>query len=79
MKTFNFILKLLAVLAAIAGAVYVIATYGDKIVAWTRALLNKFNNCCCCCCCETADAEAVAEETPAEETAVQAEENDFEG
>ena len=43
-------------LAAVAGAVYVIATYGDKIVAWAKNLLNKCNctECCCGndCCCE---------------------------
>lgn len=36
MKAFNTILKILAALAAVAGAIYVIATYGDKIVAWAK-------------------------------------------
>ena len=31
----------LAALAAIAGVVFVIATYGDKIVAWAKKLLGK--------------------------------------
>lgn len=58
MKVFGKILKVLAALAAIAGAVYVIATYGDKIVAWAKDLLAKFGcDCCCedddcCCCCD---------------------------
>lgn len=51
MKT---VFKLLTALAAIAGAVYVIATYGDKIVAWAKKVLAS---CPCCdntceCVCE---------------------------
>ncbi len=33
MKT---VLKILSALVAIAGVVYVVAAYGDKIVAWAR-------------------------------------------
>ena len=47
MKIFTNILKVLSALAAVAGAVYVIATYGDKIVAWAKKLLN----CTCTCTC----------------------------
>lgn len=49
MKTFNTILKVLAILAAIVGVIYVAATYGEKIVAWARNLLTKFrgDNFCC--------------------------------
>lgn len=36
MKAFNTILKILTALAAVAGAIYVAATYGDKIVAWAK-------------------------------------------
>ena len=36
MKALNTIVKILAALAAVAGAIYVIATYGDKIVAWAK-------------------------------------------
>ena len=69
MKT---VFKLLTALAAIAGAVYVIATYGDKIVAWAKSILPT---CPCNCDCDgecTCNAEDVAEETveaPAEEAA----------
>lgn len=42
MKTFNKIMKALAVIAAIIGIVYVVATYGDKIVAWARKILDRF-------------------------------------
>ena len=43
MKVFNVIVKIVIALAAIAGAIYVAATYGDKIVAWAKKLLNKEN------------------------------------
>ena len=92
MKVFNTVMKILAALAAIAGAVYVIATYGDKIVAWAKNLLGRCECCCegeCCCeedCCEPTDKEAdvltaeeAAAEEPADEAAVQAEEAGFEG
>lgn len=51
MKT---VLKILTALAAIAGTVYVIATYGDKIVDWAKKILAA---CPCCnktceCTCE---------------------------
>ena len=48
------VLKILTALAAIAGTVYVIATYGDKIVAWAKDILASFP-CCnktCECACE---------------------------
>ena len=67
MKT---ILKVLSALAAIAGAVYVIATYGDKIVAWAKKIMASCPCCseACKCSCECeSDAEAPAEEAPAEE------------
>ena len=40
MKVVNTIAKILVALAAVAGAVYVIATYGEKIVAWAKSLLK---------------------------------------
>ena len=55
MKTFSIIAKVVAALAAVAGIVYVVATYGDKIVAWAKKLLGK--GCCCCLDCECADCE----------------------
>lgn len=62
MKTFEIIVKLTTALAAIAGAVYVVATYGDKIVAWAKSLISS-------CPCQCGTEEAPAEETPAEEAA----------
>lgn len=41
MKTFTTVLKVLAIILAVAGIIYVIAAYGDKIVAWARNLLSK--------------------------------------
>lgn len=77
MKT---VLKVLAALAAVAGAVYVIATYGDRIVAWAKKLLSACPCTCECdgectcecdgeCTCECeAGAEEAIEEPAAEET-----------
>ena len=41
-------LKVLAVLAAIAAVVYVIATYGERIVAWARRVMSNifWEDCC---------------------------------
>lgn len=71
MKT---VLKVLTALAAIAGVVYVIAAYGDKIVAWCKKLLAS----CPCHCCNVVEEEAdfadeatPAEEAPAEEPAAE--------
>ena len=41
MKAFWTIVKILAVLAAIAGIIYVIAAYGDKLVAWAKKIINR--------------------------------------
>ena len=50
MKAFSVIIKILVALAAIAGAVYVAATYGDRIVAWAKKLLSRFDACKDCEC-----------------------------
>ena len=76
MKVFNTVLKILAALAVVAGIDYVIATYGDKIVAWAKSLFYWCKEKCCCCCCEPSDEDADAL-TP-EEAAIGAEESDFE-
>ncbi len=68
MKAFNIVMKIVAALAAVAGAVYVIATYGDKIVAGAKRLLglccgcecedcecNENGECCCPCECDDCD------------------------
>ena len=78
MKT---VMKLLAALAAVACAVYVIATYGEQIVAWCKKIWNMLPKCPCCeevevveeAAEEAAEAEAaeevVAEEIPVEDAA----------
>ena len=53
MKT---VLKVLTALAAIAGTVYVIATYGDKIVAWAKKIMAA-----CPCCNNTCECECECE------------------
>jgi hypothetical protein len=61
-------MKILAALAAIVGVVYVIATYGDKIVAWAKNLLAS-----CPCCnkdCEIVEEDFVTEEAPVVEEPV---------
>ena len=69
MKT---VIKLLSALAAVAGVVYIIATYGEQITAWAKKVLSNLPKCPCCKddAAEEAPAEApVAEEAPAEEPA----------
>ena len=81
MKT---VLKVLTALAAIAGTIYVIATYGDKIGAWTKKILAACpccNDTCECACgdececdgeCECGGECKCAEEAPAEAVAEEA-------
>lgn len=52
-------IKILTALAAIVGAAYVIATYGDQIVAWAKKLLSA------CPKCNLED-DFVSEEAPVE-------------
>lgn len=40
MNKLNSILKVISALAAVVGAVYIVATYGDKIVAWAKRLMG---------------------------------------
>jgi len=73
MKAFETVVKILTALAAVAGAIFLLATYGEKIVAWAKKILAS----CPCKAApveeaapETAETEpAAAEEAPAEESA----------
>ena len=69
MKTLNAVVKVLAALAAVAGVVYLLAAYGDKVVAWAKRVIG------CCPWDEGMEEEApAAEETPvAGEAPVEAE------
>ena len=63
-------IKLLTALAAIAGAVYVVATYGDKIVEFAKKIWAAMPKCPCCEETEAAEetaAEEVVQEAAAEE------------
>ena len=66
MKAMNTIIKILTALAAVACVVYIVATYGEQIVAWCKKTLAAMPN----PSCEEAEPEVVeemAEETPAAE------------
>ena len=77
MKVWNAIWKTILALAAVAGIVYVLAKYGDKIVAWSKKVLGLCKGCCeGDVIIEEADAVVCEEEAPAEEVAT---ESDFEG
>lgn len=69
MKTVNTIVKILSALAAVAGAVYIIATYGEQITAWAKKTLSSLPKCPCCKedAAAVEETEEAAEEAPAEE------------
>lgn len=67
MNKFNTIVKVISALAAVVGAVYIVATYGDKIVAWAKRLLG-------CDSTPIATFHYTAEEKPAEKAAEKTEE-----
>lgn len=67
MKALNTIIKILAALAAVAGAVYIVATYGEQIVAWAKKALSALPK-CPCCHTDTVEAEAFqSADVPAQE------------
>ncbi len=67
------VIKILTAIATIAGAVYIIATYGEQIVAWAKKMLNALPKCPCAEEAETVVefADEAVEET-AEEVAEEA-------
>ena len=75
MKNASLIAKIVTALAAIVGFAYIIATYGDQIIAWAKKLLKACPcHCtaedCANCECELdcpADEEAVEEDTEDED------------
>lgn len=78
MKTAKIIAKIVVALAAVAGVVYVVATYGEQIVAWCKKVLASLPccNCKCTCDCEgecTCDGECTCECKDTIEEVVEAE------
>lgn len=65
MKALNVIVKIVVALAAIAGLVYVAATYGDRIVAWAKKMLGSCP-CCCDCDCDECDCDCECDECDCE-------------
>ena len=72
MKLFTVIAKILAALTAVVGAIYLLATYGEQIVAWCKKVMANVPKCCDECDEPVAEEEAVEE--PAEEAVEEAEE-----
>ena len=60
------LVAVITVLAAVAGAIYVIAAYGDKIVAWAKRVIG-----CCPWDEGMEEEEAPVEEAPETETPVE--------
>lgn len=67
MKAIGVIAKILTALATVAGAIYLLATYGDKIVEWAKNLMASMPKCEC-----TEEAEVEEVEVPVEETVEEA-------
>ena len=61
MKIVATIAKVLTALAAVAGVIYIIATYGDKIVAWAKEMLGKYLPDCCDGCECNVDGECTCD------------------
>ena len=63
------IVKILTALAAVAGIVYIVATYGEQIVAWCKKVIASLPKCPCCEEAEAETVEEITEEPAAEEAA----------
>lgn len=73
MKVISAITKVLAALATVVGGIYLLATYGEQIVAWCKKVMANLPTINCCNDDEP-EAEGEAEvtvEEPAEEEAVE--------
>ena len=71
MKNFALVAKILTAVAALVGIAYLVATYGEQIVAWAKKLLAS-----CPCQCDADDcADCECElDCPIEEAAAEEEE-----
>lgn len=63
MKVFSAVVKILVALAAVAGAAYLLATYGEQLVAWAKKVI--------CPCCDEPVLEDVPTADEVEEPAVE--------
>ena len=72
MKAFRVIVKILTALAAVAGAVYLLATYGEQIVQWSKKVLASMPSCPVKGAAEEKNEDEVP--VPAAEVAAEAEE-----
>jgi hypothetical protein len=64
MKVFSIIAKLIAVASAVIGGIYVLATYGDKIVAWCKNVIDSLPECCLCDDDDEVEVEIEVDEEP---------------
>ncbi len=85
MKIVSAVAKILAALATAIGAIYLLATYGEQIVAWCKEFMSKMPTIQCGCDDEpeaeeemeasaeepAEDEEEVLEEVPVEEIPVE--------
>ena len=77
MKIISAVAKILAALTAVVGAIYILATYGEQIVAWCKKVIASLPECPCGKCeCECdgdceCDCECECEAVPVEEVAVE--------
>lgn len=72
MDAFGVLLKILAAIAVILGAVFVVVTYGDKIMGFFKKLMG----CQCGCACDDSD---FVDESDLEDDEIIAVDQDFEG
>lgn len=71
MDALSVLLKILAAIAVIVGAVFVVVVYGDKILAFFKKLLGRIG----CCNCDDAD---FVDEFDLEDDEIVAGDQDFE-
>jgi hypothetical protein len=83
MKVFGIVMSVIAALAAVAGAVFVIVKYGDQISAWFKKTFGGLFGCGeeIEVVIESAENEVPVEEIPVEEAPTEdvVTEGDFEG
>ena len=73
MKIAAAIAKILAALATVVGTIYLLATYGEQIVAWCQKVMASLPKCPCKDCDEEPVAVEEAAEEPVEEPAAEEE------